>query len=322
MITDHEQLELLDECITRAETNGDIRFFEELLAPAFSFRRANGDIVDRISYLANVAPSPECRSDLLAVDLLSHDRAIVSSIVTIMDATHGPTNERFHNLRLFVRGTGDRNGWMLLAWANEVVSTSGHSPKPADHLSGREPDSDLELWKYYAGTGGEDKSKMVTVASWLLGFSAALLAYTATRFIIVSETVASPTWWAPVVVCAIGVGTSFAAAYVALLYGGYANRNWREADVIAWRRGWIDLLPTTNVPRASNATTCGKHLDAGEPRRLAAMWHWLNVRAWRRARPQSPDRYLAPVFEVFFVFALLALLGHVGVVVWSVIKLS
>jgi hypothetical protein len=192
MITDREQLKSLDECVTNAEMNGDVRFFEELLAPAFGFRGANGDIVDRISYLANVAPGPKCRSDLLAIDLLSDDRAIVSSIVTILDATDGPASQRFHNVRLFVRGAGDRNAWLLLAWANEIVATSGHSPEPADHLSGRESEKDLELWKYYAGTGGEDKSRMVTVASWLLGFSAALLAYVATRYIILSEGVGSP----------------------------------------------------------------------------------------------------------------------------------
>ncbi len=44
-------------------------------------------------------------------------------------------------------------------------------------LPGRNPDQDLELWKHHASFGGEDKNRMVTIASRLLGGSAAILLY-------------------------------------------------------------------------------------------------------------------------------------------------
>ncbi|HWB41310.1 MAG TPA: hypothetical protein VG500_08635 [Gemmatimonadales bacterium] len=52
-----------------------------------------------------------------------------------------------------------------------------------EETSARTEEQDLELWKHFAGFGGEDKNRMVTIASWLLGFSAALLAFAAQRLV-------------------------------------------------------------------------------------------------------------------------------------------
>jgi hypothetical protein len=42
---------------------------------------------------------------------------------------------------------------------------------PNKSMFDRTADQDLELWRHFAGFGGEDKNRMVTVTSWLLGFS-------------------------------------------------------------------------------------------------------------------------------------------------------
>jgi uncharacterized membrane protein YeaQ/YmgE (transglycosylase-associated protein family) len=214
--------------------------------------------------------------------------------------------------------TRGRDDWILLAWANEGVLPPGQHVEPADHLSGRDRNQDLELWKHHASTGGDDKSRMVTLASWLLGFAAAILAYLTTQFFF-SEIVRPDEWLQSVVVATVGAVISLAGAYIAVLYGGYANRNWRAADVIAWRHGWLDLLP--EVDRASG--------ESNKPSRVSRLlstgwWHLrrrhplisLDDYAWHLARPARPDR-LAPVFEAFCIFSLLAFSAHVLVGLYS-----
>ncbi len=318
MKTAFEELKNLDMHIPKAETNGDHEFFENLLSPVFAFRRANGAIVDRQQFISDVAPSSQRESDLLAIDVLSRDRAIVSSVVKMsVDTRDVRTPSRFHNVRVYVR-SHDREQWMLLAWANERILHSSPHPSPADHFSGRNRDQDLELWKHHASTGGDDKSKMVTVASWLLGFAAAILAYLVTQ-VVFAENIGTNQWWQAVVIGTVGAAISLAGGYVVVLYGGYANRNWRAADVIAWRHGWLDLLPEeSRTSRESNRShrlrsqlaTVWRHLRSRDPRGS------LNEIGHRLARP--PKRAsLAPVFEVFCTFSLIAFSAHALVVLGS-----
>ena len=123
--------------------------------------------------------------------------------------------------------------------ARDVVT-----PNPDD----QDLQQDLEFWKHYAGFGGEDKNRMVTIASWLLGLSAAMLGY------IVSETISPESFSVtePVkalLLSVVGLGVSIVAAYIAVLYGGYSNRNWEMADRIASRQKWSDLLPPPSKSR-------------------------------------------------------------------------
>ena len=53
----------------------------------------------------------------------------------------------------------------------------------AEAFYGRSPDQDIELWKHHASFGGEDKNRMVTIASFLLGFSAAIVGYIVERLV-------------------------------------------------------------------------------------------------------------------------------------------
>lgn len=100
----------------------------------------------------------------------------------------------------------------------------------------------IELWKHYASTGAADKNTMVTVVSWLLGFSATIIGYIVTHlFKSDSFTFVQP--WQAFSLAFLGVVISFVAGYVALLYGGYANRNWARADEVAGKSRWVELVP-------------------------------------------------------------------------------
>ena len=80
--------------------------------------------------------------------------------------------------------------------------------------------------------GAADKNTMFSTVSWLLALSAGGIGY------VVTQRVASTWPWlerpGPVIVIAsLGIMLSLVAAYVTLLYGGYANQNWDPANAIA-----------------------------------------------------------------------------------------
>lgn len=116
MPTDDETLRSLNLEIGEAEARGDRPFFEDLLAPAFAMRRADGKrIEDRARFIASVATSARRRTTVHSITCFESNRALVECTVT-METAEG--SKHFHNLRLFTRGRpSDR--WQLLAWANE-----------------------------------------------------------------------------------------------------------------------------------------------------------------------------------------------------------
>ena len=160
------------------------------------------------------------------------------------------------------------------------------------------PDQALEAWKHFASVGGADKNTMVTVASWLLGFSGTILGYVVTNllksdsFVLLQPV---PTFF----LGGLGILTSVAAGLVALLYGGYANWNWARADEIAEARGWHDLLP--DGPKRE-----GRHNPTG----LAAL-------AKKLAGPKDCAKPLAPVFLVFMLLAAISGMVHLAFFIWS-----
>lgn len=164
----------------------------------------------------------------------------------------------------------------------------------AESFYGRDPNDDLDLWKHYASFGGEDKNRMVTISTWLMGGSAAILWHIWTRLICLEPfNVEEP---AKTIGAAIlGALLSVLAGYVSLVYGGYSNRNWEKADQIARKRGWTDLLP-------SRDKVSGYRLNA-----IAKRW----------ARPCAPETELAPIFIVFFISAGLLFVAHCIVIYCS-----
>jgi MFS family permease len=145
--------------------------------------------------------------------------------------------------------------------------------------------------------GGTDKNTMIVTVSWLLGLAAGAIGYVVPH--VIGSTAArleNPLRIAAV--SALGLLLSLVAAYVALLYAGYANRNWAQADMIARKRGWLDLLPEG----------C-----AGETTRRK----WVAAAAWRLSRPCDPERKLAPVFFVFSFLAIVSGLAQSFFLVWA-----
>lgn len=89
---------------------------------------------------------------------------------------------------------------------------------------------------------------MVTIDSWLLGGSAVMLTYIWNSLISPNSDIKS-TWDISQPVKALGFAilemcVSILAAYISLLYAGYANWNWAKAKRTAENREWKDFLPS------------------------------------------------------------------------------
>jgi hypothetical protein len=131
----------------------------------------------------------------------------------------------------------------------------------------------FEVWKYYASVGGADKTMMIQITTWLLGFSAAILGFLSTGKLTIL-------WAAELLIC-LGILISCLAAFVTLLYGGYATWNWAIADQIAKDYNWSLLLPKHNpIPKRTG------------PSRAAL----------RLAKPCSGK--VAPIFWFFFMISI------------------
>src|ERR1700743_2383877 len=108
----NEQLRKMNEEIPDKENLGDRMFFEDILAPVFVMRRANGALDDRSMFLLSLKPggTRTCDPNTIQIKSMGNFRALVTSVVKVGDA-------EYHNLRLFAQDGAGR--WKLLAWANE-----------------------------------------------------------------------------------------------------------------------------------------------------------------------------------------------------------
>jgi hypothetical protein len=145
----------------------------------------------------------------------------------------------------------------------------------------RDERDNLEIWKHFSSSGSTDKHTMLTTVTWLLGFGAAAITYIVTTLIESQRPPVLKYPWQIAVVSIVGAAIAALAAYIALLYAGYASRNWAKADTIAVANGWLDLLPDSKEPPAGDATR-------------------LTRRAWRYGRGVDHARTIPPVFLVFF----------------------
>jgi hypothetical protein len=110
-MTDDENLRAINLAINDAENSGDCNYLNGVLAPELAFMRADRETIDdRKLYLSKVPDKtlPKRSLKIEKIEVLGN-RAIVKCIVTQGD-------QRFHNLRLFVRL---EDQWKLLGWANE-----------------------------------------------------------------------------------------------------------------------------------------------------------------------------------------------------------
>lgn len=101
-----------------AENNGDREFFEPLLARAFAFRRANGEVVDRQGFLdaLKAGGNRQTEEESIQITSLGHSRALVTCVVSMGAPDQ---RRRFDNARLFAKNEHDQ--WRLLGWANETI---------------------------------------------------------------------------------------------------------------------------------------------------------------------------------------------------------
>ncbi len=117
-----------------AETAGDRVWLERVIALQLSFRRASGVLVDRDAYLAAVAKTDERATDVESISLHG-DRAFVSCVVTVHTSENEEEWPKFHNLRLFTRGT---DGWKVMGWANaQIHSAQERTRESAPSTPGR-----------------------------------------------------------------------------------------------------------------------------------------------------------------------------------------
>jgi hypothetical protein len=109
-------LEKLNTEIGDAESNGDLKWLTDIIAPELAFRRASEKIDGGVDFLKAVKASDPRKTEIESIDLYEN-RAIVKCIVKMGD-------KKFHNIRLFVSidGPDGQNGkWKLLGWANEPL---------------------------------------------------------------------------------------------------------------------------------------------------------------------------------------------------------
>jgi len=110
---DEQALKELNGKIGDAENRGDHEWLAGVLAPKLAFQRADEQktVDDQVAFLQKVKSGGSRETQIVEPIDLYGDRAIVKCIVTV-------GNQRFHNLRLFVRREGQ---WKLLGWANEPL---------------------------------------------------------------------------------------------------------------------------------------------------------------------------------------------------------
>lgn len=128
----------------------------------------------------------------------------------------------------------DESDWDESDWDKAVDYLKNHpwevsqwelrKRKTLNNQYGRSAEEDLEIWKHFASFGGEDKNRMVTIATSLLGGSAVILWYIWTEQVNFDDgNLVLEEAGRALGVAILGAGVSFLAAYVSLLYGGYSN---------------------------------------------------------------------------------------------------
>lgn len=163
------------------------------------------------------------------------------------------------------------------------------------------PSEAMQAWNHFASAGGSDKDRMVSIVTWLLAFSGAIVGYVVTqglRTLFIDHPIRL------LLLALGGLTVSALAAYVALIYGGYANRNWAKADAIAELQEWNDLL-FYKLSRTDLITS---------KKEKVAKTSWLTTLAKSQAEPCKPEEKLPLVFFWFLLMALVSCVGHFALI--------
>jgi hypothetical protein len=156
----------------------------------------------------------------------------------------------------------------------------------------------IEIWKHFAVTGGADKERMVTITTWILGFSAAILGYLAINLIDYSVLAVNEPGKTRVLSC-LGTLVSAYGARIVLLYAGYTNWNWAKADSLASKLKTKFKIREL-LPPGQNCK------EIPEPTTGPVSW--------------PPFRDLLPIFRWFLRGAIFLLVVHLAAFVLSFIR--
>ncbi len=115
-----DELTEFNTAFSRAELSADVEFFRCYLADGVRFRRASGKVVDKITFLKDLATPGNTNERLEArqieVLLYGADLAVCSMVVDFKGTRDGATAVgQFRNTRVFVRSEG---AWKCALWFN------------------------------------------------------------------------------------------------------------------------------------------------------------------------------------------------------------
>jgi hypothetical protein len=157
-------------------------------------------------------------------------------------------------------------------------------------------DHAFDFWKHYAGIGGMDKDRMVTISTWLLAFSATIIGYT----IIHLDKPSS------ILLLILGFLICVFTCGIVLLYGSYAMWNWAMADRIAEIQNWKFLLPNRSFP-------INESIDLPRFKKL----EFLLIKKLGRS-PFPRTRY-ALIFRIFLLLSIFAAAINLSILVYKTI---
>jgi hypothetical protein len=122
-----QELKDLNVKLGQAEKDKDAVFFGAILAETLQFRRANGTIVDKATFLADLVKpenrNDELTSDQIKVQLYGSNLAVVTLRVKFSGLRGGQQRKgTFRNIRIFRREPGAQGPWLLHFWFNEGIN--------------------------------------------------------------------------------------------------------------------------------------------------------------------------------------------------------
>jgi glyoxylase I family protein len=142
-LTDRKDLRALNLEIGEAERNHDVDSLRDVLHDELVFRRADGILVGKDAYLADL---PNRAYDELTVEVADLEERDESAVVTVMVSVRGtahgqPFGGTFRNVRTFVKAD---DGWQCRFWIN---TRAGIRTAAIHHVS--LPVTDLEASKRF-----------------------------------------------------------------------------------------------------------------------------------------------------------------------------
>jgi hypothetical protein len=125
MNTPEQDLVDLNIKIGEAEAQRDAGFLGSILADGLKFRRANGTIVDKLTYLADLQDRKNTFEYLHSEEVQStvyENTAIVALLVRAKGTKGGtPFEGTFRNIRLFLNEPDKQPVWQCYMWFNARI---------------------------------------------------------------------------------------------------------------------------------------------------------------------------------------------------------